>query len=71
MSATIRTPKKSDDLVNNLKHYAGYYHDAIDPENCDEYESDRMIHYLRSFKNFKGNVLYSHFTFNGNERYLI
>lgn len=53
MSATIRTPKKSDDLVNNLKHYAGYYHDAIDPENCDEYESDRMIHYLRSLKILK------------------
>lgn len=53
MSATIRTPKKSADLVNDLKHYAGYYHDAIDPENCDEYEDDRIIHYLSSLKILK------------------
>ena len=53
MSATIRTPKKSADLVNDLKHYAGYYHDAIDSENCDEYEDDRIIHYLSSLKILK------------------
>ena len=53
MSATIRTPKKSADLVNDLKHYAGYYHDAIDPENCDEYEDECIIHYLSSLKILK------------------
>lgn len=53
MSATIKTPKDSADLVTRLNNYAVYYHDAMNPESCEGYEDSTIIHHLRNLKTLK------------------
>lgn len=53
MSATIKTPKDSADLVTRLNNYAVYYHDAMNPESCEGYEYSTIIHHLRNLKTLK------------------
>ena len=53
ISATIRTPKESSDLVTDLKDNAKYYHDACTPDSCDAYDDQNIINRLRALNILK------------------
>lgn len=43
ISATIKTPKDSADLVTELKDNAEFYHDTCMPDSCDAYDDPDII----------------------------
>jgi uncharacterized protein with ParB-like and HNH nuclease domain len=53
ISANIRTPKESKDLVTDLKDNAEYYHDACVPDSCDAYDDKEIIDRLLAIRTLK------------------
>lgn len=53
ISARIKTPKDSYDLVTELKDNAEYYHDACMPDSCDAYDDKDIINTLLAIRTLK------------------